>query len=82
MMEPNSKHYLALKGLIDECVNEIRACTEWHRLKIRVYYELSKLGAHLRAEKEGLFDEELWATKENKDKILELIEAFLWRSIR
>ena len=44
MMDPNNKIYLARKGLIDECMKEIRSCKEWEKLKIRVYYEIGKLG--------------------------------------
>jgi len=82
MIEPNNKIYLARKGLIDECMKEIISCKEWERLKIRVYYEVGKLGERIQADKEGLFDARLWSRKENRGKIIELVKAFLWRQIK
>lgn len=82
MIEPNNKIYLARRGLIDECMKEITSCKEWEGLKIRVYYEVGKLGERIQADKEGLFDADLWSRKEDRGKILELLEAFLWRWIK
>ena len=78
----NNKHYRARKGLIDDCMDAIRSCKEWGRLQTVVYYEVGRLGGRMRAQKEGLFDGELWATKENRDRILEVVEAFLWKIVK
>ena len=82
MIEPDNWIYRARKGLIDECMKEILAVKEWHRLKSRVNYEIGKLGERMQAKQEGLFAEQLWAMKENRNKILELVEAFLWRRVK
>ncbi len=74
--------YSAQKGLIDNSMGIIRACKEFENLRIKVYYELSKFGMNLRAKEEGLFNDELWARKENRAQIFELVEAFLWRQIK
>ena len=82
MNETKNWIYWARKGLIDNSMGILRACKEFENLRIKVYYELSKFGMNLRAKEEGLFDDLLWARKENKEQIFELVEAFLWRQIK
>ena len=79
---PSSKHYNAQKNLVEGSMEIINTCKEFSRLKGVVYYELSKYGENLRAEREGLFAPELWNNKKNRKEILRLIRAFLLRRIK
>ena len=79
---PSKEHYMKRKALVDDSIKEIEACKEFHKLKERINYELSRYGENLRAKKENLIPLDLWARKENRAEIITRVKAFLWRVIK
>ncbi|MFX1296460.1 MAG: hypothetical protein ACFFD2_16595 [Promethearchaeota archaeon] len=82
MSKENDWKYLARKTLVDGALEKITECKEFGALKTQVYCEIAKLGNQIDAKNEGLFSDDLWASEKNREKIIELVKAFLWRCIK
>ena len=82
MVEQEHWKYHARKGLIESVIKEIDVSKNPNEVYLDVFYAISKCGLHMKAKKEGLFDQELWQTREKIKRVVRDIKEFLWREIK
>ena len=82
MIEEDDWKFRARKMLIESVMKEIDISKEPSRAYSEAFYAVSKLGLHMKAKNEGLFDQVLWQEREKLGAVMRCIEEFLWREIK
>jgi hypothetical protein len=72
----------ARKEMIQQTLDKICETCDFWELKSKTFVVLCHLWLHIIAKEEGLFDLEEWAQPQQKDQLVEKIEAFLIKHIR
>jgi len=72
----------ARKGLIENVMKEIDVFKDPNEVYLDVFYAISSCGLHMKAKKEGLFNQEFWRNRENIKMVIKRIEEFLWKEIK
>jgi len=74
--------YHARKGLIESVMKEIDVSKDPNELYLDLFYAISSCGLQMKAKKEGVFDRELWQSRDNIEMAIKRIEEFLWKEIK
>ena len=82
MAEGDNWKFQARKMLIESVMKEIDVSKNPNEVYLGVLYVVSSCGLHMKAKKEGLFDQELWQDRENIEMVIRRIEEFLWKEIK
>jgi hypothetical protein len=82
MAEQKDWIYQVRRNFIEVVMKEISSSKDSPEVYLHVYYALAKFGFHIKAEQLGLLEWEDWQKRENIEKLIESIEAFLWKEIR
>ncbi|MFX1340477.1 MAG: hypothetical protein ACFFDK_17850 [Promethearchaeota archaeon] len=53
-----------------------------HNVFLDAFHAVASLGVHIKALKAGLFDTQAWQKREDIERNIEALNAFLWKEIR
>ena len=82
MIEGDNWKFHARKMLIKSVMKEVDISKDLNKVYLDVFYAVSNCGLHMKAKKEGLFDQELWWEREKLEVVIIRIKEFLWKEIK
>ena len=82
MTEQDNWIYNARKNLVESILKEIDLSKTPNEAYLSVFCAIAKIGLHMKAKNLGLLRSDKWQKKEDRPKLIEQLEAFLWEHVK